>query len=179
MNQDLITTHDSKLIGNNRTIRQSNNNSSSGFTMVEVLVAVAVVAMVMTAVVSGVSFSVKNTRYARDKSLAVRYAQESLEWVRRMRDENGWGVFYADVSADGGTVVYCLSDLPSVYTEFANLNNSVCDANDVIGGDTIFLREMELVVGATDIAVEVGVSWDEGGDTKEVVQRTTLRDWQD
>lgn len=150
----------------------------AGFTMVEVLVAVAVVAMVMTAVVAGVSFSVRNTRYARDKSLAVRHAQESIEWIRKLRDENGWSVFSADIDADGSQVVYCLSSLPATYAEFVLLGNAVCQSTDVLGGDTIYIREMRLNKTGSSLAVEVSVTWDEGGQTKEVLQRTTLRDWQ-
>lgn len=153
-------------------------NSDAGFTMVEVLVAVAVVAMVMTAVVSGVSFSIKNTRYARDKSLAIHYAQESLEWLRKQRDENGWNVFSGDLDADGAQIVYCLPTLPDTYAGFVALTNSVCQTTDVVGGNTIYIREMTLIKNAADLSVEVSVTWDEGGDTKEVVQRTTLRDWQ-
>ena len=150
---------------------------SGGFTIVEVLVAVAVVAMVMTAVVSGVSFSVKNTRFARDQALAVRYTQEALEWIRQVRDESGWRTFTNELGNDGNPVSYCLMSIPATFAEFVALVNGLCQAGEVIGG-TIYTRQMSLDLTGSEATAEVSVTWDEGGQTKEVLQRSTLYDWQ-
>lgn len=79
----------------------------SGQSMFEVMIALAVTAIILTALITLSTKSVTNTDKAGVMQSASLYAQEASEWIRRERDGN-WEKFltYAD-----GTTEYCISDL--------------------------------------------------------------------
>lgn len=169
-----------KLGTNSRVLIARFRRGRCGFTLIEVLVSMAIVMMVMTAVVAGVSFSVRNTRLSKDRSLAVRYAQEAVEWLRGWRNREGWQVFTDVIRADGDPrVIYCLGSLPGDLDGFVALANGGCGEGDEIEG-TKFSREVEMVVegGGDRVTVETVVSWDEGGETKQSSLRTVMTKWE-
>lgn len=86
---------------------------TAGFTVVELVVATAIVSMVLVTVTSGVTFSIKNSRYSQEKALSVRYAQESVEWVRSQRDILGWSAFVEEVGPATQATVLCLDTIDS------------------------------------------------------------------
>ncbi len=74
-----------------------------GQTLIEVLVALGIIAVIVTALTAVVITSLGNTRYGKDQNLALQYAQEGLEVVRSIRDEN-YNVFASLANGD-----YCLA----------------------------------------------------------------------
>ena len=153
-----------------------------GFSIVELLVAVAVVVMVMVAIVSGVSVAVRNSRYSKEKATSVRQAQEAMEWLRSVRGLLGWRALREAVNEDGGgsgAVVYCLDTLPGV-SEFRNLANSAVGCGEgVFVSNSINLREMtlELDPGREELRVTVTVKW-EGGSGEQLTRLvSTMEEW--
>lgn len=126
--------------------------SSRGQSLIEVLVAMMVVALVLTAVVSVIILSIKSAQYARHKSRAAFLAQEAVEWIRSQRLERSWGPF--EDLAEGG-VTYCLDTL--------NFKLGVCEeGTDEI--DSLYLREVLMTSGGggTTVTADVTVTWFEG-----------------
>jgi len=74
-----------------------------GFTLVETLVAVAILSMAILGLLSVLASGIIDTTYAKNKIIAGYLAQEGIEYVRNMRDtyvlydatsaQNGWNSF--------------------------------------------------------------------------------------
>lgn len=153
----------------------SNLNSRSGQSLVEMIMAVGLVAIVLVGLISAITFSLTNSQYARNKTLATKFAQEGIEWARNQRDSLNWNVFYA-YAAIGVGRTYCLNSL-----SFTSPGS--CAANTVIP-NTIFTRQINLVAngigaGANQdrVAVNIQIIWPQGNRTGTVVLNSFLSKW--
>ena len=126
--------------------------SEIGQSLLEVMVALAVSTLVLTSLVSAVVVSVRNARFAKNQSLATKYAQEGIEKVRIYRDQNAWSDFDEPTCES-----VPLAALPSP------LNRSI-GCTPQVGGD-----RME---------VTVTVSWTEAGRTHQSQLTTYLTEWE-
>ena len=108
----------------------------SGQTLVEILVAIAMVVLVLVAVVGRSVDSVRNSIFSRNEILATRFAQEGIEWDRSQRDRLGWNAFVA--ALDSNPVTYCVLDLSQ---KIEDLTSGACTGT--ISG-TVFTREVSL-----------------------------------
>jgi len=150
--------------------------NQSGQTLIEALVAATIVAIVLTAIISGVTLSVRNSRFSKNQSLATRYTQEAIESIHFYRDDAGWATFHSKVA---GNPTLCLSELPNDTDHF--MSNSYIDG-DCMGNVipfTTFEREAVFDAGIiTDpITVTVTVTWSEGETTHESTSTTVFTDW--
>jgi len=81
---------------------------TSGQTLLELILALGVIAIVLTGLVSAVTSSLRYSQSSQLRSRGVKYAQEGLELVRKLRDSNTWDVFLTYSGA--GTKSWCLSE---------------------------------------------------------------------
>jgi Tfp pilus assembly protein PilV len=140
----------------------------SGQSLFELVVAIAISALIIVAVVSLASTSIRNSDFSKNKSLAATYAQEATEWLRGQRD--------ADINAfvtHAQAPTWCFSGL--------NWNLSgPCGSSDLISG-TPFTRQATFTEsvesGKNVIQVDVTVSWRDAQGLHEVVSATGLTDW--
>ena len=133
--------------------------SAPGQTIIEVLIATVVVAIVMIAVAAALLLSVKNTAQSKYKGLASSRAQEAVEYFRRQRSLLGWTRFFETINA--GT--FCLNVLPITSEELGELGDGACEAGVALAG-TEFKREAWIdVIAANAIRVEIQVSWLDAG----------------
>jgi len=58
------------------------NQSSSGLTLIEVLVALAIIAIALTAIIKAASQNIRSTNYLQDKTIAMWVGQEVLNEAR-------------------------------------------------------------------------------------------------
>lgn len=126
--------------------------NSQGESLVEIIIAIGIVTLVITALISAVTVSMANVQYARNKAQATKYAQEAIEWLRSQRDDLSWTQFVSHASS-GGTK-YCFSSLDFTLP-------GVCTTQLISG--TIFARDVTLsdsVVGQVQATVKV--SWKQG-----------------
>lgn len=150
-----------------RNMQQVKNKTSQlGQTLIEVILATAIVASVLTAIAASVSMSSKNTNENKKKSMATSFAQETLEVFHRERYSLGWETF-KNALGDG---TYCFNDLPANSASFVVASSGECGASEMIPG-TIFQREAVLTSTADQLQVESIVSWLD--DSKE--QRVNLK----
>lgn len=85
----------------------------AGQSLLEVLIALSVIILVLTALVRVVSLSIRSTDYARNASVAANSATEGMEILRSYRDSNTWDIF---TGLTDGPMVLGLNPLISNYT---------------------------------------------------------------
>lgn len=129
-----------------------------GSSLIEIIIATAVVGGVLTAVAMALTFSIKSTAEANYRSVATNKAQEAMEVFRREKTLLGWDNFYS-VNSGFGTI--CLNTLPGV-TELGGIANTNCGTSyslTVDGVGTGFKREATLSTGTDVVNVTVTVYW--------------------
>lgn len=138
-----------------------------GQSMFEVVIALFIIAMIIVGVVSLSTNSLSNSIFSRNKTLAGRYTQEALEWLRSQREED-LSIFLTNIS----TPTYC-------FTTLAWTNPGACGSGEVITG-TIFSREAifssSVVSGKNIIEVDISTSWSDSRGYHEARTITNLSD---
>lgn len=122
--------------------------SEKGQTLVEVVVALGVAVLVIIALVAATTTSVRNAQFAKNQSLATKYAQEGMEKVRALRDQNPT-TFWSKTGTE---------------TETLGIFTRKITYNEIIDN-----QKME---------VTVTVSWTEGSVTHKSEQVSYFTNWQ-
>jgi len=148
-----------------------------GSSILEVLIATALISLSILAALSLNNNSQKTTSYARDLSAATNYNNQAIDWLRHLRSDMGWGEFTTSISADnGGNPTYCLDSLPSDSAGFTALTHGNCSANDYLT-DTKLIREAEInyLPGSDSLSVTVTTSWE--NNTHSTSTEATITNW--
>lgn len=143
--------------------------TTKGFSLVEILIFIAILSVVLVASVSVTTFFFKTTSVNQHKILASHYADEALEWIKSEK-ETDWNIFINRGSLNGST--YCL----------VTLNWSTpgtCNGNQFL--NNIFLVEGTLTnrddgTGVVDRTyVKVKIYWQEGVNQEKIEINSTLK----
>ncbi len=128
----------------------------SGQSLVEILAALGVVILVILALVVIATASIRNATFAKNQSLANKYAQEAIERARELRDRN------TDKFFDTSSAAYadCIAP-PPIVSPF--LLTRTCT--------------LEGVPGNEKMTVEVVVSWTDGKGEHQSKLTTYLTKW--
>jgi len=141
-----------------------------GQSLFEVVLALAIAALIIIAIVALATISIRNANFSRNQSLATRYAQEAIEWLRGQRDED-WDAF----ATRALTPLWCLKSLS--WTGVTTIGE--CGSSDFIS-DTIFKREVSFTIfDASSIDTEVKVYWEDAQGLHETKTVTTFTDWRE
>lgn len=84
-------------------MKKNETHRVAGQTILELVVALGIVALVLTGLIAGVSSSLRFSQNSSFRSLAVKHAQEGIEYVRKLRDTSEWSAF---LSYSGSGVSY-------------------------------------------------------------------------
>ncbi|RJQ37115.1 hypothetical protein C4559_03995 [Candidatus Microgenomates bacterium] len=128
------------------------HNSEKGQTLIEILIAMSAAVIVLSAITLTVISALSNAQYSKNQNLATQYAQEGMEVVRKIRD-NDWNAFA------GFSGKYCLSK------GSFNLGNSVAVCSQNVD---LFVREININPNSADCnsgtqtQVAVSVKWSDG-----------------
>jgi len=149
------------------------NKLIKGQSMFEVLVAIFIITLITVGVIVVSTTSVANSTFSRNSTLAGRYAQEAIEWLRDEEATNTTLFKTTRVSQSR----YCLDSLA-----WGNIN--ACSANELIndttGADTVFGREVVLtssqISGKNIIQAVVDVYWTDSKGTHHVSSTTNFSD---
>lgn len=148
--------------------------TEKGQSMFELMVAISVTVIVLLGLISLSTLSIKNTSVSKDISLATRYAQEVIEYVRGVRDNLGWDNFASNYSNYAG-MQYCVSNSPPDWS-----NSGSCGSDEYISS-TMFRRDVTLTTrggsGGDIVDIDVTVSWDSTSGEKYATMSSTLTDW--
>lgn len=150
-------------------------NRDSGESFFEVLIALSMVTLILTALVSLATVSVRNSTRSKNITLGTRYSQEGIEWLRTRRDAS-WTNFAAQSAPVPGKT-WCISDLNWDFTK-----QGVCSASDFITG-TIMKREANLTTdtvgdpSGNTILANVKTYWTDGQGYHEISTSTDFTPW--
>jgi len=126
-------------------------NNNFGQSLIEVVAAIAVISVGILTIVKVTTKSISNTTFARNRALASKYAQESMEEARNLRDSQPT-TFFQDNSCDSNQTL-------GIFTRVRDCNLSVS------------------VDGKMTMAVIVTVTWlDAAGNHQSRIQ-TNLTSW--
>lgn len=147
--------------------------NQKGQSLFEVVVALAISTVIIVALVSLASVSIRNAAFSRNKTISSRYVQETTEWLRSQRDENS----AAFITNAQGT--WCMPSL-----SWDTTLHRACLVDEVIP-QTQFSRSVTfttstVVVSGVDktlINAEVLVSWEDSQGIHDVRSSTDFSDW--
>lgn len=136
-----------------------------GQSIIEVIFATVVVALVLVAVLSTILASLQNSRMSLEQTRATNYGEEVLEWVRQHRSLEGWSTLASNVPNVNDSADYCLTSLPSDWSDLGSYSGE-CERTDVIL-DTPFRRQLTLNrISANEVETNVEITWPgKNGDT--------------
>ncbi len=162
------------------------------FTLLETLVAVAVLLMALLGPFSIAQQALKSAYYARDQVTAYYLAQEGIEFVRALRDQNylagNFGSAWLTPFDTTCTNAACTVDFPNF--SYAACQQSGCPPlrisqtgglfNHVTGDPSIFTRQVRLTTvptNADEVIVSVTISWTSAGVPRVFTLQERLFNW--
>lgn len=150
-------------------LHNKKRNNKSGQSLFEVVIALGVSALIIIALVSLVSSSIRNATFSRNNSLATAYAQEATEWLRGERDND-----IVTFMTKAETPTWCMKSLSLT-------QSGSCFENDFIS-QTLFKREVafECLIAGTPCALvqaNVRVFWEDSQGVHAVTSSTSFSDW--
>lgn len=167
-----------------------------GFTIIESLVAIAILVAVVTGAMSAVQTGISSYTYSKDQIIASYLAQEGFEQLKNLRDENAlggttWLSGITEVEEDP-----CYFGKACTVSPFETTEAIECSApnacsyirqdpvDGIYGYDvswdlTPFRREIVLTsVNANEISVAVTIYWSKGATSREFRVRENILNWQ-
>ncbi len=159
------------------------------FTLLETLVAISVLMMSLLGPFAIAQQSLRSAYYARDQVTAFYLAQEGIEFVRAVRDQNYLsGAPWLDGIGDACTGVPCTVDYPNFV--YAPCPQGVCPPlkvsatgglfNHESGDTSAFTRSVMLTQSPTNpdqMIVSVTLSWRSAGVSRTFTLEERLFDW--
>lgn len=142
---------------------------NKGQSLVEVVVAIGAMSVLLVALLSLMSLSLKNSRMAKNRAKAVALAQEGVELMRAFRDYSWSG--FTD-RANGNNY-----NLPGSWVVEDDLSG-LCSYDREINELYYRCVSLNVVEAGAVIGVSVEVGWPEGENTLIVNQSTQLANWQ-
>jgi type II secretory pathway pseudopilin PulG len=155
------------------SLLQRSKGHSFGQTLIEVLIATAVVGLVITAVAAGMTYSIKSTSNSQYRTLATEESQQVIEFLRRERSQIGWESFVEQLPSGQ----YCVNELPNDADGLDGLVLGAC-SQKIIKLGTEWDRQLTVTTSnATSFEYYVTITWKDGDQTREVQVDGDLKPW--
>lgn len=156
-------------------------NFYKGFTLVELMVAISMIAIVFTSIISLVNTVLANLSYSHNYLVASYLAQEGIELITQKRNEN----FKNLVSFDQGIISNCLEiDYREVFRPCSVESNNFLKFSDsegfqyASGDNTFFKRTLKTTkVNSNEIKVQSIVKWKTRDQDFNIVVEDHLFNW--
>jgi len=156
---------------------------NQGFTLMEVIVSIGIIMTVLVTIIGLITFSISGIRLNKSKTIAFGLAQEGLEIVKNIRDNN-WlsGKRSVDHWRDGLGV----GDWQVQYNAESLINNNSLplklDTNGFYqydsGSETIFYRKINIqYIDDDQIKVIVQITWRESGRDQFLSSEVRFYNW--
>jgi Tfp pilus assembly protein PilV len=141
--------------------------NQEGQSLFEVILSLAVITLIIVTLIFLASYSIRNANFSRNKTLASRYAQEAIEWLRGQRDED-----FDAFATRALTSQYCLPSL-----SWTEASIGTCGSSDNISGTPLKREILFSTVTADNIETQVIVYWEDAQGEHVVKTITNLTDW--
>lgn len=147
---------------------------TKGNTLIEVLIATAVVGVVIAGISGTLSQSFKNSSEAQNRQVATRLAQDGLEMFAQHKATSTWTSFASAPADAAGTSYLCITDSSTVLANAtAQSGITACPVNPalVTGVNTTFYRGAQKNTSNSPDKVDatVVVAWYDGTSLRTVV----------
>lgn len=163
---------------------RSKRSFASGFTLVETLIAISILVMAVTGAFAAAQNGISSAVFSKDQIAAFYLAQEAVEHIRNMRDQNGLsGAPWLTGLSLGQTY-----RVDAVNDEIEPCSGNSCTVklseegfyNHETGTDTNFRREVSLeeIVPNQEVAITVVVTWSKGVVQRTFTARENIFNWQ-
>lgn len=148
---------------------------NKGQSLFELLIAIGISALIIVVLVSLVASALQNAAFARNQTLAGRYAQEATEWLRGQRDADT-NTFKENVASQPYEIVRC-------FNTFNWTSIGPCGTGDTIDGQ--FIRQISFKTVNAEvngeikdiIEADVTVSWTDSKGLHQITNATDFSDW--
>ncbi len=165
----------------------SKNKNQKGFSLLEVAIAVSIITIGFIGVSSLSNQSLQVEQTNRNTIIASMLAQEGLEIVRNIRDEN-WleGRDFKDglIDSQGFDYDYRIDRAAKIVIPNIDHDNAILKINPTTkmyghagGEDSIFRRMITTSDNGNNLEVTCLVQWNERGKIKQYKTSTQLYDW--
>ncbi len=153
---------------------QTLNGSKCGFSIIEMLIAIAILAMTLTALLGMASFSLGIQGLVRQTTQADNLAKEAMEAVRSIRDNNTWNQITNGnhgLANSGG------------YWSFSGTDNTIGNLTRIISVADVRRDAEDNIVESGGVIdpdtkkITVMVSWSERSRPHEIELITYLTNW--
>ena len=151
---------------------QTQNKYSSGQTLFELVVALGIGILMITAVVVLVTGSVKNSSFSQNNAMATRFAQEGLEWAKGEKEESWSSIF--DKSSIGNGTSYCLQTL-----SWSNGSSNCTQIANTVLTRTITMKKLDTDNNGEYETIQAtsSVTWADSNQTHDITLDTQFTDW--
>ncbi len=180
-------------------------SNQTGQSLVEVVIALGIAVIIVIAFTNATIASVRNSQFSKNQNLATKYAQETLELVRAIRDQNTvgsvtdgtaglnswgdlWGINLKNAASPGGGYTgYCftLNKTTLVLTKrtsCADTNGAGVRIDENLDTTTnLFYRKINITDDGTTLTkkqVSVRVYWSDNRGQHNTDVTTFLTNWQ-
>lgn len=156
---------------------------NKGFSLIEIVVAIGIIISVFIGSIILISFSISNTKVNKSRIIAIGLAQEGLEIVRNIRDNN-WlaglrdaGSWREGLGEGSHRVQYDLNNLLFFANRPLKINSSGFYQYDT-GTNTLFYRKINIeYIDNNQLKVTSEVTWRQQGIDNSVGAETRLYNW--
>lgn len=163
-------------------------SSTAGFTLIETLVAITILVSAIAGPLTIASRSLFSAQFTKNQIIASYLAQDAVEYVRNLRDENvlsgqAWlqsllpGVCNSKCRVDSANdnVQGCGGSCPPIKRDSASGLYGYQGSWD----DTIFTRDVTLseVVSGEEATISVTISWTQGSASRSYTIRENIFNW--
>ena len=154
--------------------------NQSGQTIIEVLVATAIVSVLLVSLLILGTNSLKSTNYAKDLNRATEYSNQAADWIRSRKEAEGWETFLSTLEEDttGNQVSYCLDTLIEDSSAFRALEGGSCGPEDTIS-QTIYTRYIDFDLSSSAsgiISATITTQWQDNA-VRHATVYITLAQW--
>jgi type II secretory pathway pseudopilin PulG len=170
------------------------NKISEGFTLVEALVAIAILLLVVTATLGAASNALSTNTFSREQVTAYFLAQEAIEDIKNIRHENNLNSAGAWLCGSGTSFTgFCNAETPFGINNsgtgvigFVNcINSTSCllkfDSSTglygSVGQASPFTRIVQIAKSGDSALVTVTISWTKGNRESSLTVQETLYNW--
>ncbi len=151
------------------------HRAQRGSTLVEILVAVTIISLVLTAVSAMISMSVKLAESNEKKQLALQKAEEAMEFFRKERVISSWYSFSTPLT-DGAT--YCVSSLPEDVASLSAKLGGCSNSDTMEAARYSFQRQAVVNFNSVNrLNIQIEMLWNDGSKAKNLVLEQSFENY--